>query len=140
MPYVDPNFDTYMLDSCAQYGILSCDPCLYLTGKPSPYLQQYYPPTMPIPKDTYTPSTYQNPTVDSRGWKKWALGALATAVAVGFAIKHPNAAKKLIPKSIREFSVKKTPKCIKNFFSKSWEFINDTCAFAKKKFTELSKK
>ena len=43
MCYVDPKFDTYSLDMCAQYGILTSDPCLYLKGTPSPYLQNFYP-------------------------------------------------------------------------------------------------
>lgn len=129
--YVDPNFDTYSLDSCAQYGIIASDPCLYLKGHPSPYLANYYPPNYQnyYKPDTFTPQKPKNPN----SWKSKALGLLAIATSIGLICKYPDKAKKLIPKKIREFAVKNTPDCVK----KSWKSCVE---FFKTNYEKLCKK
>ena len=118
--FVDPNFDTYSLDSCAQYGIISFDPCKYLTGKPSPYLSQYYPTTAPMPYDSYVPTKKS-----SMSWKAKALTALALIGATIFTIKKPHTAKKIIPQKLRTFIVKHTPEKIQKGISKAHKYLND---------------
>lgn len=118
--FVDPNFDTYSLDSCAQYGIISFDPCQYLTGHPSPYLGNYYAPTKPMPYDSYVPTKPKRPM----SWKTKALIALTLALATIGTIKRPDLAKKIIPAKARNFIAKHTPDSIKNGLSSVRNYLN----------------
>ena len=129
--FVDPNFDTYALDSCARYGIISSDPCLYLKGHPSPYLADYYPPNYQnyYKPDSFTP---QNPKKKT-SWKSIALGLLGLAVGIGLVCKHPDKAKKLVPQKVKEFTAKHTPEPLK----KAWGTCIDFC---KTNLEKLSKK
>lgn len=123
--YVDPNFDTYSLDACARYGILADDPCMYLTGKPSPYIPSYMA-AQPMQPDSFSSSSVNYDIIQGKtGWKKKALGVIALLLAGTFAVKCPKLAKKLVPSKIKEFCVNNTPRCIKNGYRATAKFLGE---------------
>ena len=124
--YVDPNFDTYSLDACARYGILANDPCLFLTGKPSPYIPAYMP-SFPMKPDSFYPSVNYAAIRNKPNWKKIAFGVIASALAVTFAVKCPKMAKKLVPSNIKGFFVNNTPRVVKNGYSSVCKYAGKAC-------------
>ena len=139
--YVDPNFDTYSLDACARYGILTSDPCMYLTGKPSPYLSQYQTSQLmqPLQPDSFYASYNQDVLRGKPPWKKIALGIIGTAFAIALAVKCPKLFKKIIPSNIKTTISNNTPRFIKNAYSGTTKFLSNSWTAFKKQWQKLCK-
>ena len=134
MCYVDPNFDTYSLDMCAQYGILPNDPCLYLKGTPSPYLKNFHPQyAYNTPCDTY----YSKPAKKTN-WLGIAAAVLTTVTGGFLIFKGYKAVKSIKFDFIKNIFSNKTANTIKdgckkaynstkNFFIGIWDKISNLC-------------